>query len=150
MKKVINLLLAVLITGSISAQWTYKINDNGFDEPYKMAYTAPNNSASLYLFKLDTSVVLSINGGYYCEDYPTVDVVFVINGVDKKFSVGGYKGGSSDVVYISWDLEEDQLFLDAFKTASTIKIRINESYCTTEIYTFKMTGSKAAYDFMIK
>jgi hypothetical protein len=150
MKKVINLLGAILITGSVSAQWTYKVNDNGFDEPYKIAYTPENNSASLYLFKIDTSVVFSVNGGYYCDDAPTVDVVFVVNGVDKKFSVEGYKGSSSDVIYISWNLEEDPLFLEAFKTASTVKIRINESYCTTEIYTFKMTSSKAAYDFMIK
>jgi hypothetical protein len=150
MKKVINLLGAVLITGSVSAQWTYKVSDNGFDEPYKIAYTPENNSASLYLFKIDTSVVFSVNGGYYCDDAPTVDVVFVVNGVDKKFSVEGYKGSSSDVIYISWNLEEDPLFLEAFKTASTVRIRINESYCTTEIYTFKMTSSKAAYDFMIK
>ena len=53
MKKVINLLGAILITGSVSAQWTYKVNDNGFDEPYKIAYTPENNSASLYLFKID-------------------------------------------------------------------------------------------------
>ena len=150
MKKVINLLGVMLITGCVSAQWTYKLNDNGFDEPYKVAYTPENNGASLYLFKLDTSVVFSVNGGYYCEDYPKVDVVFVVNGVDKKFLVNGYKGGASDAVYISWDLDEDPLFLDAFKTASTIKIRINESYCTTEIYTFKMTSSKAAYEFMSK
>jgi hypothetical protein len=95
-------------------------------------------------------VVFSVGGGYYCDDAPMVDVVFVVNGVDKKFSVEGYKGDSSDVIYISWDLAEDPLFLEAFKAASTVRIRINESYCKTEIYTFKMTSSKAAYEFMSK
>jgi hypothetical protein len=150
MKKVINLLGAILITGCVSAQWSYKVQDNGFDPPYKIAYTAENNGAALYLIKLDTSIVLSVSGGYYCEDNPIVDVVFVVNGTDKKFSVEGYKGGSSDVVYISWDLDENPLFLEAFKTSTSVRIRINESYCTTEIYTFKMTSSKAAYDFIIK
>jgi hypothetical protein len=37
-----------------------------------------------------------------------------------------------------------------FKAASAVKIRINESYCTTETYKFNMSGSKAAYDFMLK
>jgi hypothetical protein len=37
-----------------------------------------------------------------------------------------------------------------FKAASSVRIRINESYCTSEIYKFDMTGSKAAYEFMIK
>ena len=150
MKKVINLLGAILITGCVSAQWKYELNDNGFDKPYKVAYTPENNSANLYLFKIDTSVVFSVSGGYYCDDAPMVDVVFVVNGVDKKFSVEGYKGGSSDVIYISWDLAEDPLFLEAFKAASTVRIRINESYCKTEIYSFKMTSSKAAYEFMSK
>ena len=47
MKKVINLLGAILITGSISAQWTYKVSNNGFDDPYKIAYTEVNNNAFL-------------------------------------------------------------------------------------------------------
>lgn len=150
MKKIISVLGAILITGCVSAQWTYKVSNNGFDEPYKIAYTPENNSASLYLTKIDTSVLFFVSGGYYCDDDPTVDVVFVVNGVDKKFSVEGSRGSSSSIVYISWDLEEDPLFLEAFKKASTVKIRINESYCTTEIYTFKMGSSKAAYEFMIK
>jgi len=41
-------------------------------------------------------------------------------------------------------------FLNAFKLSSTMKVRINESYCTTEVYTYKMTNSKAAFEYMIK
>lgn len=150
MKKVINLLLAVLITGSISAQWTYKISNNGFDEPYKIAYTAVNNNAILKMENVDSSIVLYVQGGYYCDESPTVDVVFVVNGVDKKYKFTGSKSQDNSVVFISWYFE---LYTDAvadFRAASSVRIRINESYCTTEVYSFNMSSSKAAYDFMIK
>ena len=150
MKKVINLLLAVLITGSISAQWTYKISDNGFDEPYKIAYTAVNNNAFMKMENVDSSIVLYVQGGYYCDESPTVDVVFVVNGVDKKYKFTGSKSQDNSVVFISWYFE---FYTDAvadFRAASSVRIRINESYCDTEVYSFNMSSSKAAYDFMIK
>ena len=150
MKKVINLVLAVLTVGTLNAQWTYKIANNGFDTPYKIAYTPTSNGAEAYMFVIDSAVVLEVSGGYYCDDKPSIDVVLVVNGVDKKFEFEGYKGGTSDVVYITWDMASEPEFLNAFKLASTMKIRINESYCSTEVYTYKMTNSKAAFDYMIK
>lgn len=148
MKKVINLVLAVLITGCINAQWSYKLVNNGFDEPYKMATTPINNSAYMYMLNLDSAVVLSVTGGYYCDDYPTVDVVLTVNGVDKKFQFESYKSKSSDIIYITWDMDENPEFVNDFRSASNIKLRINESYCTTEVYTFNMSKSKAAYEFI--
>lgn len=35
-------------------QWTIKKVDNGFDEPYKIAYSAANNGAILKLESLET------------------------------------------------------------------------------------------------
>ena len=150
MKKVINLVLAVLTVGTLNAQWAYKTVNNGFDTPYKVAYTPTSNGAEAYMLFVDSAVVLEISGGYYCDEEPSVDVVLVVNGVDNKFAFEGYKGGSSDVVYITWDMELHPEFLNAFKLASTMKVRINESYCTTEVYTYKMTNSKAAFEYMIK
>jgi hypothetical protein len=150
MKKVINLVLAVLTVGTLNAQWSYKTVNNGFDTPYKIAYTPASNGAEAYMFFIDSAVVLEVSGGYYCDDKPSIDVVLVVNGVDSKFAFEGYKGSSSDVVYITWDMALYPEFLKAFKLASTMKIRINESYCTNEVYTYKMTNSKAAFDYMIK
>jgi hypothetical protein len=150
MKKVINLVLAVLITGCINAQWSYKLVDNGFDEPYRIATTPINNSAYAYMLNLDSAVVLAITGGYYCDDYPTVDVVLTVNGIDKRFQFDSYKSKSSDIIYITWNMGENPEFVNDFRTASNMKLRINESYCTTEVYTYKMTSSKAAYDYVAK
>jgi hypothetical protein len=148
MKKVINLLGAILITGSVSAQWTYEKINNGFDEPYNVAYTETDNGAFLKLENIDTSVVFFIKGGYYCDDNPKVDIVFVVNGVDKKYSFTGQKSTKNNVVFFTWTLDKLPNLLAYFKDASSIKIRINESYCTTEIYNFNMSGSKAAYEFI--
>lgn len=150
MKKVINLVLAVLTVGTINAQWAYKTVNNGFDKPYKLAYTPENNGASAYMLYLDSAVVLEISGGYYCDEEPSVDVVLVVNGVDNKFEFEGYKGSTSDVIYITWDMASNPEFLNAFRLASTMRVRINESYCTTEVYSYKMTNSKTAYDYMVK
>jgi hypothetical protein len=150
MKKVINLVLAVLVTGCINAQWTYKTYNNGFDKPYKMATTPLNNDAYAYMLNVDSSVVLAIGGGYYCDDNPIVDVIFVINGEDVRFKFEGYKGQTSDVVYITWDMESEIGLVNAFKSASVMKVRINESYCESETYIYKMTSSRAAYDYIVK
>lgn len=150
MKKIINLILAILTVGTLNAQWSFKTISNGFDDPYKIAYTPTNNGAAAYMLFVENAIVLSIDGGYYCEKEPLIDVVLVVNGADNKFEFDGYKGGSSDVVYITWDMASNAEFLNAFKLSTTMKVRINESYCTTEVYNYKMTNSKAAFEYMIK
>ena len=150
MKKSIFLAMGVLMVGTLNAQWSFKTIKNGFDKPFKMAYTPENNGAEAYMLVIDNAVVLEISGGDYCDEDPKVDVELVVNGVDNKFAFEGYKGSTGDVIYITWDMASEPAFLSAFKLASTMKIRINESYCTTEIYTYKMTNSKAAFEYMIK
>jgi hypothetical protein len=150
MKKVINLLGAILITGSVSAQWTYERIDNGFDEPYKVAYTETDNDAFLKMERIDTNTIFFIKGGYYCDDKPEVDIVFVVNGEDKKYRKVCDKSEKNNIVYLTWSLELRPQMVADFKAASSVRIRINESYCASEIYKFDMTGSKAAYEFMIK
>jgi hypothetical protein len=118
------------------------------DKPYKVASTPGNNGAEAYMLFVDSSVVLEISGGYYCDEEPNVDVVLVVNGVDNKFEFEGYKGSSSDVVYITWDMELHQEFLNAFKLASRMRVRINESKCDSSVYEYKMNNAKAAFNYI--
>lgn len=148
MKRIFLFATAVLTVGIINAQWSFKTVKNGFDKPYKVAYTPENNGAEAYMLFVDSAVVLEISGGYYCDEEPNVDVVLVVNGVDNKFEFEGYKGSTSDVVYLTWDMELHPEFLNAFKLASIMKVRINESSCDNAIYTYKMTSSKAAFDYV--
>jgi hypothetical protein len=148
MKRIFLFATAVLTVGIINAQWSFKTIKNGFDKPYKVAYTPENNGAEAYMLFVDSAVVLEISGGYYCDEEPNVDVVLVVNGLDNKFEFEGYKGSTSDVVYLTWDMELHPEFLNAFKLASIMKVRINESSCDNAIYTYKMTSSKAAFDYV--
>ena len=148
MKRIFLFATAVLTAGTLNAQWSFKTVNNGFDKPYKIAYTPENNGAEAYMLFVDSAVVLEISGGYYCDEEPNVDVVLVVNGVDNKFEFKGYKGSTSDVVYLTWDMELHPEFLNAFKLASIMRVRINESSCDNAIYTYKMTSSKAAFDYV--
>ena len=149
MKKSIFLTMGVLMVGTLNAQWSFKTVKNGFDKPFKLAYTPTSNGAEAYMLVIDSAVILEISGGYYCDENPKVDVVLVVNGVDNKFEFKGYKGSTSDVVYITWDMEQNPEFLDTFKLASTMRVRINESKCDTSVYEYKMTNGKAAFNYII-
>lgn len=150
MKKVINLVLAVLIVGTLNAQWTYETIDNGFDEPYKIAYTALNNDAYAKLENVNGKVVFYIAGSYYCDEKPKVDVVFFVDGVNKKYVFTGYKSNDSKNIFITWDLASDPDATSDFKKATLLKIRVNESYCDSESYMFTMSSSKDAFEFISK
>ena len=39
--------------------------------------------------------------------------------------------------------------LSNFKSATSVKIRINDTTCDSETYEFKMSGSTAAYNFVV-
>jgi len=150
MKKVINLLGAILITGSVSAQWTYKTFNNGFDDPYKIAYVSNSENALAKLENVDNAIVFYVQDSYFCDESPVVDIVFTVNGIDKKHHLIGDKSSDNTTVFFTWNFETLPEVLADFKTASVMKVRINETHCTSEIYKFTMTNSKAAYDFMIK
>jgi hypothetical protein len=148
MKKVINLILAVLITGCINAQWNYKTINNGFDDPFKIAYVQSNDYGLAKLENVNSSIVFYIQDTYFCDDYPSVDIVFTINGVDKKYHLTGDKSNDNTTIFLTWDFESLPELLKDFKAATLMKVRINESYCTENTYSFKMTNTTLAYDFM--
>jgi hypothetical protein len=135
--KSIFLAIVLLTVGNLNAQWTYKTNKNGPHDSFRLAYTPENNGATAYMLFIDSAVVLEV-----------IDVVCDVNGEDQTFSFVGFKGESSDVVYITWDMELHPEFVDAFFLAKTMKIRINESKCDSPVYTFKMNQSKKAFEYI--
>jgi hypothetical protein len=147
MKKVILSVASMMMLSVGHSQWSYKMVNNGFDDPYKVAYTAVNDGAILKLEKVEDRVAFYIIGRYYCEDYPIVDLVFVVNGQDIKFYCEATKGNDNETVFIIDDILTSNA-LDAFKNCSLLKVRINESYCDTETYFFNMKGSTAALNYI--
>jgi hypothetical protein len=140
--------LAVLFSVSLAySQWSYEKVSNGFDDPYRIAYTSANNSAILKLENVEGSIFFYIQGGYYCDDYPSVDLVFVVNGINVKYTIDGMRNDKNDVVFFTGDLMNNEI-LDSFKKCSLLKIRVNETYCDTETYSFNMSKSTSALNFI--
>ena len=148
MKKLV-LLLGLSFSLTANAQWSYQTVDDGFDEPYKISYTKENNNCILKMENIDGKIYFYLSGGYHCDKYPSVDLVFMVNNQPKKYSIEGFVSEDKTLVFLSDDLFNDTIFQD-FKQCSILKIRINESSCTNDIYTFSMTNSSSAYNFMIK
>ena len=146
MKKLL-MSVGVMLCLNANAQWVNKNVDNDFDEPYRICYTETNNSGYLKLENDDGIISFFIKGGYYCEDNPVVDLSFIVNGVVKKYSINATTSESNNIVWLIDDLINSE-FINDFKTCSTLKIRINDSVCETETYSFIMSGSQSAISFI--
>jgi len=94
-------------------------------------------------------IAFYLSGGYHCDDEIPVDISFLIGNEYKKYNVQGIKSENSTVVFLVDDLMTDPMKADFLK-ASIVKLRFNESHCQSDYYEFKMTGSKAALDFISK
>jgi hypothetical protein len=148
MKKLFFTLAVIFSVSMAYSQWSYELIKNDFDDPYRIAYTTSNNSAYLKLENVDGSIFFYIQGGYYCDDNPSVDLVFVVNGESIKYSIEGLKSSSSDIIFFTNDLINNEMY-DSFKKCSSLKIRVTESYCQSETYTFSMSKSTSAVTFIL-
>ena len=147
--KILLLTIGLALCYTTTAQWTYKTIDNGFDAPYRIAYTAENDGSWLKLENLDGDISLYIAGGYTCEDDVSVDVSFIVNGVYKKYTYIGTTSEDKTAVFFMDNLLTADCLSD-FKACSSVKIRINDTTCDIGIYEFKMSGSTAALNYIVK
>jgi hypothetical protein len=149
--KTLILIFTLFFSLNLSAQWVYKTITDGFDDPYKIAYTDNPSGAYLKLENVEGKVAFYIKGGYYCDDVISYDFVFQLGQEVYKVSGVGVKNESSDIVFFTPDLlNEEYETVNWFKKCSKLKIRINESYCTNSYYEFNMSKSSSALDFMSK
>ena len=163
MKTFISTTTLLFISNLIFCQWTTKIINNQIDEPYRIAYCSDTrNSVVLKLEKVGEELSMYIGGGYFCDDNITTNLSFIVNGVPKKYIITGVKSSNSTTLFLVDNLlTEDidllsnnplsipDLFSD-FKSCSKVLIRVNESYCNSDTYTFTMSGSTNAVKFMTK
>lgn len=149
--KTIILSMALFFVANINAQWSYQLITDGFDDPYKVAYTESDGLSYLKLEKSEGKLIFFLSGGYFCDDNLLVDFVFSNATENFKTSLVGQKSTSSEMVFFSWDLmSESADFISWFKKCSKVKIRINETTCTTNYYDFNMGKSSSALEFMLK
>jgi hypothetical protein len=144
-----NLLMSigVMLCLNANAQWTNKTINNGFDEPYRICYTATNNLGYLKLENVDGQIYFYLNGKYCCDDSPVVNLSFIVNGVTVKYYCTANVGDNKDVVWILEDFLNSKV-VESFKNCSTLNIRVNDTVCNEEIYSFNMSGSTSALNFI--
>jgi hypothetical protein len=147
MKKVILNIASVLLVNISFAQWINKTVDNGFDDPYRICYSKPNNGAILKLENVEGQISFYIQGTYFCSDSPIVDISFLVNNQWIKYSIMGIKNEQSDVLFLVDDFENNEMFVDFLKSNS-VKLRVNEEYCDTDYFQFNMAGSTSAFKFL--
>jgi hypothetical protein len=144
------LLLLFLLCNSIAySQWTFKTVNNGFDEPYRIAYTDYNNDAMLKLENVDGEIAFYLQGGYTCDEEVMVDMAFLINGDYSRYSFTGAVNKTHDCVFFTWDLVGSVADQD-FRDCRQLNIRINDTTCDTTMYTFNMSGSTLALKYVQK
>jgi len=146
--KTLLMTVGLALSYTASAQWTYKNIDNGFDDPYRIAYTEDNNGAWLKLENVDGEIFFYISGGYTCDEYLIVDLSFMVNGAYKKYTCSSRTSESKKTVYFIDNLLTADCLAD-FKSCTTLKIRVNDVTCGSDTYEFKMSGSTAALNFIV-
>lgn len=147
-----NLILFLLISFSSTAQWVIKTTDNGFDGPKKFAYT---NNPEKYYLRLETVndiPYLYMGGEFFCGEGPVfVEFSFKVNNVNKTYGVACPLIGDEKYLILSDNIKYAE-FLNDFKSATVLKLRISDFDCTetdVRIYTFGMSGSTAALKYIL-
>lgn len=146
MKKVINLVLAVLTVGTLNAQWTF---GGGVGNKYVM--TTEDDGATAMLSNFDGELTLWLSGLYYCDESPETFVYLYKGDVklsDKKFKAR--KGNEGESLYIDFNLGKDTTFMKSFIEAETLVVLVYESYCPDSSFGYKITNTKAAIEYLLK
>ena len=139
--------IALMLTLNVNAQWINKNVNNGFDDPYRICYTVENNESVLKLENVDGSIFFYLQGGYTCDENPTVDLSFLVNGSYVKYSEPMEVSEDRTIIWIVDNLMESTILND-FKLCSLLKIRVNDITCSSEVFTFNMAGSTSALKFI--
>jgi hypothetical protein len=147
MKRVI-LCVGLMLSFYSNAQWIKKNVNNDFDEPYRICYTESSGMNYLKLENVDGEIFFYMQGGYYCDEKPTIDLAFIVNGVSKKYTVYAVTSEDSKSIWIIDNLLTDTDMLSDFKLCSTLKLRVYDSVCGIETYSFNMSGSQSAISFI--
>lgn len=138
-------MLIVPILGA--AQWSYEIVDNGFDEPYKIAYTKKTDGAFLKMENINGSIIFYIQGEYFCDTEAEVVLAFKTLGSYQRYNTIGTVSNDGNAIFLDPDLANSEANYQ-FLHCDILRIKIVEGSCAEQIYEFNMTGSTRAFNYM--
>ncbi len=148
MKKISILIFLAVIGFTASAQWTYKTINSEFDGKFKKAYVKSGNYAYLGMEQGDNVPMIYLNGSYFCDDEAIIEIVLHVNGTTIKYDIDAIKSSDNRSYYISDNIWTEE-FIQNFKLATKCNIRVTQDHCSTDYYSFNMSGSTAAFNFIM-
>jgi hypothetical protein len=99
----------------------------------------------------DGSICLYLTNGYFCTEYPFTEMSFKIGSEWKKFEFTSIRStDNNECIFIIFDMRSNVELVNAFKSSSLLRIRVNDGVCGSDIYDFSMGNSTNAYNFMLK
>lgn len=145
-------ILAVMLFGmNATAQWkTINVNDNPFEDPYKVSivYSNSSNSDYLKLEEADGKIYLFLGTGFVCDEYINVDLSFKIDGEWTRQSLSSCMVVKSKIIVFSSDLDSDTELLDNLLRCEQVAVRTNESHCDSDTFVFSGVGFSASFKEM--
>ena len=147
MKQLI-MILFLTIAVDVQSQWLYQTIDNGFDPAYPIAFTEYDSGAYLKLEAYEGTIIFYISGVNVCDPFVNVDLVFIVHDKEIKYTTLGIVSNDSESVFFTDNLVESS-FHHPFKDCTQLKIRIQDTQCGYETYSFDMSRSGTALKYMI-
>jgi hypothetical protein len=138
----------LLLSNTSFGQWTLDNVNNGFDDPYRICYTKSTEGVIMKLEDVEGKIVFYLANGYFCDEEIRVDISFLVAGSYKKYSVLADVSNNKKNLFLTWDLVNSDLEKD-FRDAGNVRVRVNESHCSSDIYQFNMFNSNQALNFML-
>lgn len=151
MKKQILAIAMVFVCTASFAQWTFRTIESDFDGSFKKAYTQTDNRGYLIMEQGEdlSKPFFAISGSYFCDNTTHIDLVFIVGGQKYQYDLLAFKARDSRMYYFNDNIWTEE-FINHFQGASKCLIRVNQEHCTDEYYTFDMSRSTAAYNFISK
>lgn len=149
MKKLINILFAVLINCTANAQWFKQKIDNHFDPPKIICYTGLYAGPQLHLAKniYGEVVLFTKNIPTQGQDTLNIEFSYLIGDEYYKTEQICYKNGSEIILIPDLALSN---MLEDFIDCTSLSIRINRNNSNKTIYHFNMEGKIHALKFILK
>jgi hypothetical protein len=98
----------------------------------------------------DGKIDLVLFNGYYCPEYPKVDISLLVNGKTERYSFIAYTNESKNLLMVVQDLEspKNSDFLLNFKKATKMFMRVNQENCTDDYHQFDITDTDKALRYI--
>ena len=143
-------ILILALSYTASAQWTNKTVNNGFDPTYNIAYTKDYITHWLKLENYNKNISFYMYGFFVCDKVVDVEVSFLVDGAYQKYEILECDVSEDhNTVFLVKNLKTSEM-LSSFKSASSVKVRVNDKTCGAGTYEFNMTGGTSAFDFVVK